>query len=307
MNTTEFLTAVRDRAMCPADDEDWDDAKFLSVASEELRERYTSVLPNMRAGYWLHRETTTLTNGVAEYRIPARAIAQGLEKIECSVDSGTTWYALNPRTDSQTYDIQNRGSGEPNWFSIEADYIVLYPTPTAGYSLRFSYYLRPSKLRALSALGTVVSTPSASVIRVSGDPTTIIGSSGTLDVVNTSGTNEVALVGLSFSGVASAGGGNYDVTITGGTSLARVAAGQVLRAPDTTDYIPLPVELHESLVGRVAAVYLLDHGDQEQANAFVGKSESSIKRFQDTAQPRVKAQPAKMRSGRGSYLRRRYG
>lgn len=307
MNTTELLARVRDVAMVPDSDEDWNDAKWLLCASEALRERYTQTIPNLRAGYWLHRQTVTVLEEQSEFRIPARAIAQGLEKVEVSND-GRCWRLLVPRSDAQVGNLDAISPGQSYWFSLEADYVVVYPAATPGLQIRFSYYLRPSKLVALSAAGTVVVEPIfADLIRVSGDPTTLLGgTSGTLDIVNTTGANEVALVGVTYSNIVSAGGGQFDVTITGGTSLSRVVAGQVLRAPDTTDYIPLPVELHESLAARTASVYLLEHGDTDQAMSLLNKSEAAIKRFQDTAQPRVRAQPYHVRT-RGTYLRRRYG
>lgn len=304
MDTTTALARFRDAALVPSDDEDWTDQKWLDCASEQLRERYTLVMPNLRSGYWLHRATTTTVIGRAEYRIPPRAIAQALEKVE--IAEGTTWRKLIPRSDAQTDDLDT-SNGDPYWFSILADYVVLYPTPSAAVNLRFSYYLRPSRLAAVTTVGVVSSLQDAVTIRVTGTFDTYIGgTSGTCDVVNTTGCNEVAIVAMPFTNVVNAGGGFHDVTVPVGTDLSRVAAGQVLRIVDTTDYVPLPVELHESLVARVAASYLLEHGDQEQAGALANKAENAITRFCDTAQPRVRAQPFRVKS-RGSYLRRRYG
>jgi hypothetical protein len=264
------------------------------------------VLQNRREGYWLHRETVSASSTTNEYRIPPRAIAQGLEKVEVSY-TGLTWVKLNPLFDSEAGMYDSASPGAPNWFSLEADYVRIYPMPDTSCQIRFSYALRPSRLRAVSALGTVVSAPTSSSIRVSGaDPTSLLGASGTLDVVNTTGSNEVAIVAVPFSAIASAGGGNYDITITGGASLTRIAAGQVVRPTDQTDYIPLPVELHDSLVRRVAGMYLVEAGDTEQGNMLLAAAEASIKRFHETA-PRVKGSPFKVKSGRATYLRRRYG
>jgi hypothetical protein len=305
VNTSEFIARVRDAAKVPDADEDFTDARILASGSESLRERYATVMTNRREGYWLHRETLTAVTTTNEYRIPPRAIAQGLEKVEVSY-TGLTWAKLNPIFDSDAALYDSTTPGEPNWFSLEADYVRIYPMPDTSCQIRFSYALRPSRLRTLSALGTVVSAPTTSSIRVSSDPTALIGASGTIDVVNTTGSNEVAIVGLPFSAIASAGGGNYDLTITGGASLTRIAAGQVVRPTDQTDYVPLPVELHDSLVRRVAGMYLIEAGDSEQGSALLAAAEASIKRFQETA-PRVKGQPFKVKSGRSTYLRRRLG
>jgi hypothetical protein len=305
VNTTEYIARVRLAARIPDGDEDFTDTKILDSGSENLRERYAAVLQNRREGYWLHRESVSASATTNEYRIPARAIAQGLEKVEVSY-TGLTWVKLNPMFDSDAGLYDSTSPGQPNWFSLEADYVRIYPMPDTSCTIRFSYALRPSRLRALSALGAVVSAPTSSTIRVSSDPTALIGASGTLDVVNTTGCNEVAIVALPFSAIASAGGGNYDITITGGASLTRIAAGQVVRPADQTDYIPLPVELHDSLVRRVAGMYLIEAGDSEQGNTLLAAAEASIKRFQETS-PRVKGQPFKVKSGRSTYLRRRYG
>lgn len=308
MDTTALLARIRQAAQLPDDDEDWTDSEILAEATQALYERFAQAISVLRNGYWLHRVTQDMVNGQAMYRLPSRAIVQGLEKIEWSSDTGNSWKDLHILTDVEARDYSNTTSvSEPQWFSLESDCVVLYPTPSSSsFLLRFSYYLRPSVLVPTVTSGVVVGLNAPGELIVSGDPTFLDHGGGTLDVVNTTGCNEVAIVDLEYDSIVSFAFGTYKITFDSSQDVTRLLAGQVVRTSDQTDQIPLPIELHAALVARTAAVVLAAKGDNEKSDRLAQKSEGIIKRITDAAIPRIKSKPYTWKT-RNTYLRRRVG
>lgn len=308
MNTTDFLQRVRQLTQLPADDEDWTDAEILAEATQCLYERFAQAVSVLRSGYWLHRDVTAMTGGKAAYRMPPRAIVQGLEKIEYSVDFGVTWKTLHILTDVETRDYSNSSErAQPQYFSLESDCVVLYPTPSSAWQLRFSYYLRPSTLIATVATGVVFGFNSDTELVVSGNPTGYLDDAGgTMDIVHTTGCNEVAVVEQPYTSITSIGINLYKIILPAGTDISRIVAGQVVRFPDQTDQIPLPMEMTAALVARTAAIILDAKGDAQKADRLAAKSDGIIRRITDAALPRIKSKPFTWKT-RNTYLRRRVG
>lgn len=303
MNATELLARIRQVGQISTNDEDWTSAEILIEAQQGLIERFSQPLQSTRSGYGLHRKTSSTVANQSSYQIPPRAVVGGLEKLEISSDGGVSYHEMPILTDSQATDYSGYGIGEPFAFSLESDRVVLYPTPSsASYTLKFSYYLRPSSLVTTVANGIV-----NSVSIISGVPTLGVatmpaglGGSGTLDCIHTLGSFELSLVGESYNAA-------FGLVIFGSSvDISRVNVGDVVRVTETSDYIPLPFELHRALADYTAAVILAAKGDFDKAKILNGKTDTAIARFVDMALPRVKDRPFVFKS-RNSYLRRRIG
>lgn len=307
MDTTAFLKRVRQAVQLGDNDEDFPSSEILIEGTQALYERFAEPVSSLRQGYWLQKVTTPTVQGQATYRLPPRAIVQGLEAIAISTDQGTTWANLSILTDLESTDYQNTTqNGIPMWFSLQSDRVHFYPSPSAGLLIRYTYYLRPSQLIAAVSSGVVASWNSTS-ITVSGDPNAYIVVGETMDVVNTTGCNEVALVDVPVTNITSLGLGFYriDVDFTG-FNTSNLTQGQVVRYSNQTDQIPLPIELHDALAAWTAAVILLSRGDTDKAGQFSTKADSAIKRIITSAQPRIKNRPPVFKT-RNTYLRRRVG
>jgi hypothetical protein len=305
VDTTAWLERVRQTGVLPSTAENWDNTAILAQGTEDLRTRFAEEIVNTQSGYWRHQLVFSTTTGQNEYRIPQRAVAQGLQKFEVSRDNGQTWSLMKIVTLGSDGLYEGTQTGTPEHYTHYSDYVRVFPTPANSTTkFRFTFYLSPSALIATVASGTVVSTPNSTTIRVSGDPAAYLpNTGGTLDVVHTTGCCEVVLFDVAYSAIAAAGGGNYDITISDGTSLSKVTVGQVVRAVDTTDQIPLIRELHNTSASYTAAMILLNTGDSQQAEKLAGKAGADIKRILDIAQPRDKAHPQKIKP-RNSPLRR---
>lgn len=307
MNTTDFVQLVRSDGIIPDDDEDYSVADILALATQVLYERFgTAIGPSWRQGNYLLTLSGSFTVGNPFVRIPPRAIVNGLETYEVSVDNGVNWFqpSVLSTTEVPDYDGPN---DVPRWFTYVGDSLQTVPAPNQAYRYRLKYYIRPSVLvTAQTALPVVGKTTTQ--VQVNGDPTTQLTGFTTFDVVNRTGGCEVVAAEVPFTGIVSLGGGNFGLNVPAGTDLNRIVTGSVqsIRKPDTTDFIPVPAELVNSVVCWTTAAYLLNKGDKDQAAEFFAKAEGTYKRVMDAVIPRTKARPPTFQT-RNTFLRRRLG
>lgn len=303
MNITEFIARVRQAGQISDYDTDFTDTEILKEATNALEDHYPTSIVTMRSGYWLHRSVTNTIVGQRHYPMPSRAVANGLEKVELSVDGGSTYVPLTIMTDYQASDWATAEVGVPINYSFEADEVLLYPLPgSSAYKLRFSFYLHPPTLTTAVTGGTVAtvsgSLGNAITLTFSDGAPAFVTSSGTVDILHTSGSGEAALLDVSYT--------NSPFVLTAGADPSYIRVGDVIRSPQTSDVIPLPKGLHRSLVDYTAAVIANEKGDFDKATSLAGKAENAIKKFLDVAMPRTKANPYLFRT-RNTYLRRRIG
>lgn len=313
MNTAQFLARVRQAVQLADTTEDWSDTEILTEGTNALYERFAQPISALRHGYWLHRTAMNMVAGQQLYRIPHRALVQGLEKVEISDDGGTRWWQLSILTDGEATDYQNGNSrGTPNFFSYQGDCLALYPIPSSSsLKIRFSYYLRPSTLIAQPTGGVVsqvlhgggVYTVYLTTDTLPSGLDATLGGSGTIDFVHTTGCNEVAMQDVPYTDFNTI---DKFFLVADTYDLSNVIAGDVVRVPDTTDYVPLPIELHSAFVAWTAAVILANKGDFEKAGVMSAKAEKAIQRVVDMAVPRTKTRPYEFRT-RNTFLRRRTG
>jgi hypothetical protein len=306
MNTTQWLERLRQTGTLPTVSENWDAAALLAEGTEALRTKFAQEIVTSGSGYWRQQEVVDTVQGQNEYRINPRAVVQGLQKLEVSANVAEEWRLMEIVTLGSDGLYESTRTGKPTHFSHYGDYVRVYPTPNTAYQLRFTFYLSPSTLVGAATYATVIS-KAGQVVLTSGDPSAFLNpSGGTLDVVNTTGCNEVALFDIAYTNINSLGGDLYEFTFPASVDLTRVTAGQVFRPVDTTDQIPLPRELQNSHAAYTAALVLLNTGDAAQGEKIAQKVSGDIKRIIDLAIPRDKAHPQKIKP-RNSWLRRNAG
>jgi len=307
VDTDQFALRVRKNSALPNVVEDWTDDDIFVEATEALRTRFATEIVNTGSGYWRHQTVVNTTANENEYRIPPRAVAQGLQKLEFSTDNGQTWSLMNIVTLGSDGLYESSRTGTPTHFSHYADYVRVFPTPADDtVKLRFTFYLSPPQLIP-TLRGTVVEIVDDVTVRIDGDMSSFLSlEGGTLDVDATDGSCETVLIDVPYTSFGPDGGGAFDFVFPASTDLSRVAVGQVFRVPDTTDRIPLPREAHNTLASYTAAVILLSLGDSAQGEKLAAKAAGDIKRIIDLAIPRDKAHPKKIKP-RNSYLRRNAG
>jgi hypothetical protein len=315
MQTDAFIERVRQATQIASSDEDWSDSAVLAEAQQCIQERFSQPLVNARSGYWLYVQDSTTVPGQSFYRIPPRAIVQGLELFctSLSANPGVSWYQLGVLTQSQSVDyLQQQWSGIPQMFAYEADGLVLYPQPQVAQPFQFRFYLRPAALVLPPGYGQLLSAVSKTQLIVNspdaGPAPWTAGSK--LDIRNLDGSCEAVAIDLT---VASVVDGTNVLTLNLSTPLTddqfsrlRSDSTQAVMTADTTWVVPLVAELCTSLASYTGAVILVDKGDSEKGAQLVSRCESSLRSAIDLMIPRVKDRPYVVVT-RGTYLRRRVG
>ncbi len=290
MNTSEFILGVRRSGQLSANDPAYTDTVILEEGSQALVDRFAEPVSKLRQGYWLHRsvQTTSASNTNGLYRMPARAVVQGLELLEISTDGGLTYHSLNIKTQQQSLEYQEGVPGLTHSYVLEGDCVRLIPAPPAGYSIRMRWYLRPPALIAFVDVCKIVSAEGFDIV-VSSDPAAVgITTSTGFDIQDADGSHEVPIVSQSASSIAAIGGGQFAINTLEEMDVTRISVGDYVRRPDQAVFPMLPKELHRPLCDYVAAMILVSKGDKEKAGILSQKAQSGIDRVVSMAQPRIR-------------------
>lgn len=274
------------------------------IILEELDDRLTGVfvdlvLKSRPTGYWLQRAIKLTTVGQMSYRVPPRAALQGLEKLECSGDAGSTFYKLKPLLiDEQQQYLDAAGSvgQNPLYYMLAADQAEITPAPSSVQPLKFSYYVTPSRLVLPQTSGFVtdISAIGARQVTVNALPkdmlavgTPDIASGATVDIVHADGTHELALVG------ATATVGGLVLTLGGSDDLSRIIVGDAVRVAAQSEWPPLADEFHRCLADLAASKICVELGIAEKMTPqAIQDIREDLARFASAIKPRVKADPA---------------
>lgn len=273
---------------------------------DKLNSVFGDIVIKARNGYWAKSLVTTTTIGRARYRIPHRAAVGGLEKVEVADNAGGVFYRLRevPESEAQCYAGPISGNpGQPIVYTIEGDQIVMMPTPSAVVPLRFTYYIRPSKLvpqqSSTAGGGTVrglITAVNAATRTISLDvlpfdqtlspPAAITSNLQQIDVVHPNGWHELALVSApqTITGL-----GPFTITVGGTADMSDIEVGDFVRAADQTDWPCLPDDYHRSLADVSAVKIMIEQSrPTEHVESNVG---ADLTRFRSLLLPRVKAEP----------------
>lgn len=309
MNTTELLARIRQLAKLPdsANSEDWTDSELLVEATNALYTRFSQPIQNLGESWWAQRWQWQSESGVSEYRVPARCLAGSFIRFEVSRDEGRHWRLMKVLTPGKSGMYESPASGsDPSFFSYEGGFLKVYPVPmNSTVQFRLVANLRPSKLIPVVTPGTVTAVNVTSQqVDIQGDPSAFLAlTGGKLDVVNTDGSCEVVMNDVTYTAISFISGSTYRIQFPAAADVSKCRPGQVVRAPDTSDHIPLPVELHHALACYTAGVVLTANGDSEKAGSLVGKCDKDLQRFVDAVTPRGKAHPYRF-SARNTWMRR---
>jgi len=298
MHSTELIAAVRTAGQLPTADPTYTDARILIELTDMQQQLFERLLVNTRDGHLLQQHVASTVASTSIYRLPARAITQGAERIELAGADGQ-YHPLTKLTPRQASECESTSEGEPGAFTVRGDSVQLFPTPGSVYSLRVHYYLRPSTL--VTAQLPTSGTHRGLITNVQQGTSTVsvnalpfdqliavpaaIASGARVDVVRPDGGHEIVLVSALTTFV-----GAPDVSMAG-VALARVQVGDYLRVAEQSDWPQLPPEFHRTLADAAAAAILLSKGVVQKAQALAGKVRSDLERYTDLLNPRVKDQP----------------
>jgi hypothetical protein len=308
MRSDELLSSVRysayigDAAYFP----DWPDSRLLIELNDKLATAFEDIVVKARAGYWLHEFIYTSTGG-SGYRIPPRSVVGGLEKLELASASDQPYWKIPeiPVSESQDYRTTPDAGGpsSPYVFCVNGDVVDIIPTPPAGYLVKLTYYIRPSRLVTsqcstqggaevdrgrITDIDTSARTVAVNVLPYDyalTTPAQITSALQTLDIVHPDGWHELSYVGgtQTISGVT--------ITLTDAQDMSAIEVGDYVRVADQTDWPCLPDDFHRCLADTAAIKVLLMLSLKDKAEPLTENAGNDMLRFRSLLLPRVKAEP----------------
>lgn len=311
MRSDEILAWVRldayigDASVYP----DQTDLVLLDECTHKLHSVFEDIVTKAREGYWLKEFVTTTTVGRGRYRIPARSVVGGLEKVEVADAVGGTYYRLQEMSAVQIENWEGAISGNPGApivFVVQGDQLEMFPTPNAVVPLRLTYYVRPSKLTvsqsstqggALADRGRITATSvngvnpvtiTVNVVPFDNSltvPAAITSALQSIDVVHPDGWHELALVGSTQTLAGSV------FTLPNGTDISDVSVGDYVRVADQTDWPCLPDDFHRCLADVVAIKVATELELDDKIKTLSQNVENDLIRFRSLLVPRVKSEP----------------
>lgn len=320
MNTYELCAQMLANGFIPANHPNFSlltsagPVQLLKELNGCMTQNFERPVVNARSGYWLRSTTVTVTQGRASYRVPDRAAAGGLERVEIARDATSEFVSLEEEsgTDAPKWSGAPSTIGIPRRFELRGSQLTLLPAPdSSSYVLRFWFCVRPSQLvRPQSPTFTETSSVDSAVplrgrintvSNASGNKYVLVDSSKPYDMLKATPT-EVSLfqrVDIIHPGgwyepvlvdVAHSSGGSLRFNFADDVDLSLVEVGDYVRVADQTDWPCIPADFHRLLADLASMTVLVQLHLIEKARAFGEKSSGDMDRFRDLLQPRVQNQ-----------------
>jgi hypothetical protein len=312
--SADLIAMVRMSAFLPDAHPDYTDAQIRKEMTQTLHTVFGDVVVTTRGGYWSDESIVTSTAGKAMYRIPGRAIAGGLEKVEIADGSGGGWGPLIETTPFHAWELTGpSGSptqGSPTHYICEGDQIQLIPAPsTANFRIKLRYYRRPgaivedqtrgliSAVNTSTRVLTVNSIPFDQLITV---PAAITSGTTLIDVIHPDGWHEVAL-----TGAAQTHNGTTTITVGGTLDMSKIEVGDYVRAAEQSDWPSIPKDFYRTLADATAVEILTSMGAGQKGAQIAQKMGADMGRFRKLMAQRVKDSPRLIKATQGFLFGRR--
>ena len=316
MREDQLITEVRFNAQMPDSVTDYPDARIRVELNSALQKRFAPVLVAARCGMLLKRFDVTMVASTAVYAMPNRAMAAGFECLD--LNDGTTYWALKQIEPSEAWKYETSTTGRPQYYTLNGSTMHFYPTPSAAYTLRCQYYLRPSLLvqkQTYTIDGQIQSiNTSARTITIAPDATflydritaaTVYSNRPPIDVIRVDGydySNALEHADSNYEAVmVSVDGYTIDAstkstfTFPVGTDLTEVRVGDLVRVFNQSEWPMLPHEYHSSLAMAAAAKICKDRGMYNAASELDDVVRADLQRMQSAIEPRVKSEAKRLR------------
>lgn len=236
--------------MFPSTDEALATADFLAFADEELQTEVVQVLLAAREEYLVSKIPfdQTIVSGTTRYAMPPRAIGGRLRQVLISGTDGA--YVPLPR-------VEPENSTDDVGYVFDGNSLVLTDSTLTG-TLRQTYFMRPNRLVATSAVGLITAINTGTGVVTCNIPATFT-TSERYDFVKGTPGFECSAIDLTASAV-----GGSTITFTAGDLPSSLAVGDYVCLAGESPIPQIPVELHPFLSQRVVVRALSAIGDAKR-------------------------------------------
>lgn len=277
--TTDYLVdSIKRRGFIPSSSSTYTAEDILALANEELQEYVMNTVLECHEEYLVATYDVAVESGVANYDLPSRAVGGLLRTVEMSVNGSFEPLTRIEPGREQDYPV----NGSPAGYVVEANHLVLVPTPTsASDTLRMKYFARPNYLVTPEQVGVITNiTAATNIVTVSSAPEEFV-SGIHYDFVR--GIPHFDCVAVDLVGTVS----GTNITFSEGLPDGLAIGDHVCLAGES-DIPQIPVNLHPLLAQRTAGKILEGLGDSKSQAAY-REAEAMRTRAMNLMKPRVQS------------------
>jgi hypothetical protein len=289
---------------------DWTNTRILALMNARHLALASDEMIKARAGYGSQKQYFTTTAGLALYPVPDRAIGGVFEKLEIQYPGQTEWTPLTREdiTGAEYYEQGPTKPNKPQRYVVQDGFVELMPVPDAAYSMRWTFFIRPSMLVTSQSStqggdgvvrGRITIAPNKTTRQITVNalpfdqslsvPAAITSGNQLIDIVRPNGTFACAMFNVpqTISGLV--------ITLGGTDSMDRIQIGDFVRVADQTDWPSnMPAEFHDILPRRTAMEILQTIGVEEMISVIGAGVQADVDRWRSVRNPQVKSQPKRI-------------
>jgi hypothetical protein len=308
--TQDFCADVRRLAMIPnSATQGNQNADLLRYADQEMEARIYPLILSVNEEYNVQTLDVNTSQNIQGYRMPPRAIAGKLRDIKY-LQGGTQLPMPKIEIEQLTAWTLNSYGGAPAGFFLKAGTVNVVPIPPGGNALRFQYFANHGKFSdwagtSNAAGGIIGIAPTYSTTLVLNDTVSFTAPSfaptlnALYDVVAQNPPFEHLAISLKCIQVSPP---LYQVLnpalgVPGYTpaSLSPVISiGDVICPTNSMPLVPLPMDIYQLLMTRVALQAINSLGDTERMQSLEAQYENGKAQMLKLYSPRVDGSPKKM-------------
>jgi hypothetical protein len=276
-NTQRLVDQIKVKG-CLADGS-YSDQEILDLAYDAMLSELVPLIVLRREEYYVRTEDFQIVAGKAAYDIPYRAIGGTLREVKLINDNNSFHIErIDPKKIDRTH------TGQPYRFYVQGNNIILHPEPTdATFTLRLSYFLRPSRFVPSAECGQITAINGQIVTATLPDTWSV---DSVFDLVKGKPGYDILDKDLTISAIDT---GLSTLTFSG-TLPSDLAVGDWVCLAEETCFPFLPPEGHIALIQCATTAALEALGDPAQ-QLSAQKAELQKKVFESLISVRIQGQP----------------
>lgn len=292
MNTNELLSAIKRNITVPTYQPRFSTDDLLALAFEEQKTTIVPMIIGISQNYFLFTETVPLPTNTFEVPFPYRAVANASKNVIYDDGQNNPRQLINLRL-SQVINLKTDLLGEPASFLVYNDRIRLYPRPLNPATLKFVYYINPSRPVQLNRVSNVTAVGIDTLTLVMVPSNITVGSP--IDITKARSGFSLTYIDQTVTNIA----GNT-ITLSGFSALnpiTNVNVGDYVSTAEETGILQLPSEAQDVLVQAVAVRVLQALNVPDQLDIAEKRYDEKREYVQLIMAPRIEDQTDVLNSG----------
>ena len=276
--TAQLISSIERRGFVPANQSTFTVVEMLAIASEEVRSHVFPAILTAREEYFVYSQDFAITSGQELYEIPPRAFGGVLREVKIIRNAQVIDI---PRIEPE--DVPDTNQGQPNYFYLRNDNVVLYPKPSSTTdTLRMYFYLSPgeyveaTKTAIISAIDTTTK-----VVTVTSIPSDWI-TGNIYDFIKKDGGHEYRDFDKTSVLVSGA-----DITFSDLPST--LVVGDYVSIAGESSLVQGPASFRPS-ISQYATAAILDYAEQPGADKAYAKASGILETAVSNVSPRVRGE-----------------